>query len=58
MIMKHHWSAPPSILPPPASASASRQPWHAVTAAGDGQGTGGGGTTGWETHTTRTPLPF
>lgn len=45
--MKHHWSAPPSILPPPASASASRQPWHAVTAAGDRQGTGGGGTAGW-----------
>lgn len=56
MSMKHHWSAPPSILPPPASASASRQPWHAVTAAGDGQGTGGGEAPRAEGRTQPAPL--
>lgn len=40
--MKHHWSAPPSILPPPASASASPPALAHSDRAGDRQGTGGG----------------
>lgn len=48
--MKHHWSAPPSILPPPASASASPP---ALAHSDSGGGTGRAQVVGGEGHCRR-----